>query len=97
MTRYVKIDVMKDGKWPEFTYDGFTPWLNCEGDVDATARLAIHSFLRNSGYLSASRGHWGAEREPMDLMVYQYPETVERNKDGRPIGVIATHHRITPK
>ncbi|GMV81458.1 MAG: hypothetical protein AMXMBFR7_26420 [Planctomycetota bacterium] len=33
MTRYVKIDVMKDGKWPEFTYEGFTPWLNCEGDL----------------------------------------------------------------
>lgn len=100
MTRYVKIEVMKDGQFPAFTYDGFTPWIGCEDHadvVDRTAHLAIHKFLRESGYLHASRGSEPATREPMDLMVYQYPETVERDKAGRPIGVIATHHRITPK
>ncbi len=90
---------MKDGKWPAFTYDGFTPWLNCDvaDAVDTTANLAIHQFLCESGYLHASRGCEPAARESIDLMVYQYPETIERSKDGRPIAVIATHHRITPK
>jgi len=86
-THYVQI--VHDGKYEA---DNWTPWLKCGDSKEETAQLAIHKFMRESGYLGRC-----ALWDPFEVMVY----VADDNDPKHPNGTFLTCHgfkiKVTPQ
>jgi hypothetical protein len=60
-----------------FDADDWTPWKNCK-NVEEAALLAVHRFVRESGYASPR-----AEYEPFEVEVFVADDKAPRHKNGR--------------
>lgn len=93
MTHYVQ--VVHEHR--AFDPHDWTPWKECSGSLEETARLALNKFLRESGYQRA-----GTDRKPLDVEVYVATDKTPRHapKDSERMGMFMTCHgikfRVTP-
>lgn len=68
-------------------------WTNAqEGSREEGRRLAIHKFLRESGYLNP-----GAMVKHLTLHLYDWLSTDPCRKDGTPMVIDYTTYHITPR
>lgn len=78
-------------------FDDWTPWRNCRATEPAeyTAAMAVHRFLRVSGYAHRPGGaRWGFE--PFDLVAYVARPGEPLRADGRPAEAVAVSYWVRP-